>query len=298
MDTTLIINDDLNQENQNIENQSAKPMSDSTTKFNKGKYVAVAAGGFVAGAGVGVATTANASSTSHEAPSDAQTEETIESPAPEQVILANDEGIRYAHVDATNFSDAFAQARQQVGPGGVFEYNGRLYGTYYADEWNKMSTQEKADYQNRVNEVAPSHNHTSSQSADNNIAVHHETTPEVIPANAEMISQDPIDNEIRVLGVETVQNDEGEIMNVALVECEGDQAMLVDVDNNGTFDVLLHDDNGDGQIQEAEVHNIEQANLDVADLLQAQASQAGDMLYASNDDMPDYINDADSMMNV
>ena len=298
MDTTLIINDDLNQENQNIENQSAKPMSDSTTKFNKGKYVAVAAGGFVTGAGVGVATTANASTASHEAPSDAQTEETIESPEPEQAILANDEGIRYAHVDATNFSDAFAQARQQVGAGGVFEYNGSLYGTYYADEWNKMSAQEKADYQNRVNEVTPSHNHSSSQSAGNNIAVHHETTHEVIPANAEMISQDPIDNEIRVLGVETVQNDEGEIMNVALVECDGDQAMLVDVDNNGTFDVLLHDDNGDGQIQEAEVHNIEQANLDVADLLQAQASQEGDMLYASNDDMPDYINDADSMMNV
>ncbi len=298
MDTTLIVNDDSTQENQNIENQTAKPMLDSTTKSNKGKYVAVAASGFVAGAGIGVATTANASTTSNEAPSDAQTEEKNESPAPEQVILANDEGIRYAHVDATNFSDAFAQARQQVGPGGVFEYNGRLYGTYYADEWNKMSAQEKADYQNRVNEVTPSHNHSSSQSAGNNIAVHHETTPEVIPANAEMISQDPIDNEIRVLGVETVQNDEGEIMNVALVECDGDQAMLVDVDNNGTFDVLLHDDNGDGQIQEAEVHNIEQANLDVADLLQAQASQEGDLLYASNDDMPDYINDADSMMNV
>ena len=87
-------------------------------------------------------------------------------------------------------------------------------------------------------------------------------------------------------------------MNVALVECEGDQALLVDVDNNGSIDVLLHDDNGDGQLQESEFHDISGAGLEVADLMQAQAVQQGDVLYASNDDMPDYINDADSTMTV
>ena len=85
-------------------------------------------------------------------------------------------------------------------------------------------------------------------------------------------------------------------MNVALVECEGDQALLVDVDNNGTIDVMLHDDNGDGQLQESEMHDVSGAGIEVADLMQAQAAGEGDLLYASNDGMPDYVNDADSTM--
>lgn len=112
-----------------------------------------------------------------------------------------------------------------------------------------------------------------------------------------MIAAEPADNEIRVLGVEAVE-DNGQIINVALVECEGDQALLVDVDNSGTIDILIHDDNGDGRIQESEIHDISDAGLEVADLIQAQAAAEGDVLFTSNDDMPDYVNDADSIMSV
>ena len=291
-------------------------------KHNKGKTgktVAAAAGGFVAGAAVGAGTTAAASTTSEEAEipevekEEITAEEVVETPvsetpSPEQAILANDEGIRYAHVDANNFNDAYAQARAQVGPGGVFEYNGKIYSTYTAEEWNDMSAEERAQYQGRLFENAPvaQYHSTSHAAVATETAEHHETeqievvteNSETIPANAEMIAAEPVDNEIRVLGVEAVQNEYGQIMNVALVECEGDQALLVDVDNNGSIDVLIHDDNFDGQIQESEMHDISEAGLDVADLLQAQAAQEGDTYYASYDDMPDYINDADSIMTV
>lgn len=304
-EATRLINDEPAQKEQATPASQSQPEAPMTSKAKKGNTIAAAAGAFVAGAAAGAATTAAASTPNiaSEQPVDVKeevaTEKTPEAPAPEQVILANDEGIRYAHVEADNFNDAFAQARAQVGPGGVFEYNGRLYGTYYAEEWDNMSSQEKADYQNRVNEVAPSH-HNNSQSthASAQEVEHHDVSPEVVPANAEMISAEPVDNEIRVLGVEAVQNEDGQIMNIALVEREGDQALLLDVDNNGTIDVLLHDDNGDGQLQESEIHDISGAGLDVADLMQAQAAQQGDVLYASNDDMPDYINDADSIMTV
>lgn len=304
-EVTRLINDAPAQKEQATLTSQAQPEVPTTPKVKKGNTIAAAAGGFVAGAAAGAATTVAASNPNvdSETPEDVQeevlTEDTPEAPSPEQVILANDEGIRYAHVEADNFNDAFAQARAQVGPGGVFEYNGRLYGTYYAEEWDNMSSQEKADYQNRVNEVAPSH-HSNSQSAHAAAQEieHHDVSPEVVPANADMISAEPVDNEIRVLGVEAVQNEDGQIMNIALVECEGDQALLVDVDNNGAIDVLLHDDNGDGQLQESEVHDISGAGLDVADLMQVHAAQQGDVLYASNDDMPDYINDADSIMTV
>lgn len=280
---------------------SVNQVPESKKKSNLGGIAAASAGSFIAGAAAGAATTVAASNTAEEivTPIDIQEEsdaENVEAPSPEQAILANNEGVRYAHVDADNFNDAFAQARAQVGPGGVFEYNGKLYGTYLADEWDKMTPQERADYQNRVNEIAPSHSAASAAAPATDVSGHHDASSAVVHTNAEMTSAEPVDDEIRVLGVEAVQSEDGRIMNVALVECDGDQALLVDVDNNGTIDVMLHDDNGDGQIQESEIHDVSGAGLEVADLMQAQAAGEGDLLYASNDGMPDYVNDADSTM--
>ncbi|MBO7464163.1 MAG: hypothetical protein J6T96_16370 [Bacteroidales bacterium] len=52
-----------------------------------------------------------------------------------------------AHVsDSQSFAHAFADARRQVGPGGIFEWHGNLYGTYYADEWESMSQEQRGNY--------------------------------------------------------------------------------------------------------------------------------------------------------
>lgn len=328
-ETTRFINDEPAQKEQPISAPQTQSEVTQTKKSGKTNPIAAAAGGFAVGAAAGAATTMAASTLNNEAevPTEVQEEEKTEAtpdvttPAEGQAILANDEGIRYAHVEAENFNDAYAQARAQVGPGGVFEYKGKIYSTYTKEEWDEMSATERNEYQARVFENAPelttqaqsttahdatAHHSVSHAEAAPETMEHHEPThleataesSEPIPANAEMIAAEPVDNEIRVLGVEAVQNGYGEIMNVALVDCEGDQALLIDVDNNGVMDVLLHDDNYDGEIQESEVHDISGAGLEVADLLQAQAAQEGDVFYASNDDMPDYINDADSIMTV
>ena len=333
-EVTRLINDEPTQKEQPISTLKSQSKGAKTKKTNT---IAVGVGGFVAGAAVGIGASAMAGNKEDNIPNlevnkeekteeikaeeNQAVEEQVETPAEGQAILANDEGIRYAHVEAENFNDAYAQARAQVGPGGVFEYNGKIYSTYTKEEWDEMSATERNEYQARVFENAPeltthaqstpahdatAHHSVSHAEAASETMEHHEPThleataesSEPIPANAEMIAAEPVDNEIRVLGVEAVQNGYGEIMNVALVECEGDQALLIDVDNNGTMDVLIHDDNFDGQIQESEVHDISGARLEVADLLQAQAAQEGDVFYASNDDMPDYINDADSIMTV
>lgn len=200
-----------------------------------------------------------------------------QSPAAAEVILATDEGVRVAQVDdSASFAQAFADARAQVGPGGVFEWRGKVYGTYYKEEWDNMSSTERAEYQSRIDydDVRQHDNHTQA-------SMHHTSQPVVTN-----------DDEIRVLGVETVQGPNGQPMTVAGLESDNDQALLVDIDNDGQFDVLLHDDNGDGQLQENEVYDISSANVEVADLEQATANQNG-MQYASNDGMPDYMNDAD-----
>lgn len=285
-ENTRLINEEPNKMVTSTNNENAKSNS-------KGKTIAAGAGGFVAGAAVGATSGVMASNSNDNSviSEDQDSQDSNLTPEPDQVILANNEGIRFAHVDADNFSDAFAQAREQVGPGGAFEYNGKIYGTYYAEEWDNMSQQERADYQSRVNDIAP-HHLTSTNVTQNN-----EPIIEVSVEN-ELVSEEPVNNEVHVLGVEAVQTEDGSIMNVALLESGGDHALMVDVDNDGMIEVILHDDNFDGQIQPEEVHDIAQAGIHVNDLLQAQAAQEGDFLAASDDGMPDYINDADSVMEV
>lgn len=308
-EATRILNEEETPNEQVITTESKTKSNPTAKKSNKtASRVAAAAGAGVAGVALGAVATAKANETSDDLPEPNETEETadsVETPEPGQTILANDEGIRYAHVEADSFDEAFAQAREQVGPGGVFEYEGRLYGTYTADEWSSMSADEKADYQSRVNEVAPTHHqpaahaayasHVADQPAPEPMM---HATAEPTAVHQETIVAEPADSEIRVLGVEAVQIPNGQIMNVALVENDGDQALLVDVDNNGSIDVLLHDDNSDGAIQETEVYDVSDAGLGVADLLQAQTAQENNLYYASADDMPDFVDPADQSMPV
>lgn len=290
-DKTKFINDEPARTEQTFHQN--QPQASQARKRTNGHSATRTAGAFVAGAAAGVGVNAYAAD-SAETMLDVN-EELIEdttAPEPDQVILANDDGIRYAHVEADNFSDAFSQARAQVGSGGVFEYNGRLYSTFTAEEWNAMSAEERADYQNRVSGISEQ---------NPNDAYNPESDPnsvEDIEVNAEMISVEPVDNEIRVLGIDTVQTDDGQIMNVALVECEGEQALLVDVDNNGTIDVMISEPSDIDGLQDPEVHDISGTGLHIDDLAMAQAAENGHFDPASQDDFDDYYNDVDSCVTI
>ena len=48
--------------------------------------------------------------------------------------------------DDLSFSEAFAEARDEVGAGGVFYWHGGIYGTYYKDEWDAMTDEEKQEF--------------------------------------------------------------------------------------------------------------------------------------------------------
>ncbi|MCH5221151.1 MAG: hypothetical protein J1F05_02330 [Muribaculaceae bacterium] len=282
-----------------------QPTNETNKKSSKGAALAAGVGGFVAGAAVGAGVSAAAATPSVEV--ETETEEAVVDieteqqniPEPEHVILANSEGIRVAHVDADNFADAFAQARAQVGPGGVFEYNGKLYGTYYEDEWNEMSHQERADYQARVSEITPAHH----SDTVHDIASESNHPGEIIPTNAELLGVEPVNNEVHVLGVQTVHTENGDTIDVTilenhgqhalLVDVEGEQALFIDVDNDGYLEIAMHDDNVDGKISENEIHDISNSGLHVFDILGEPDGQAFNTI---DDNMPDYINDADSFL--
>ena len=44
------------------------------------------------------------------------------------------------------FEEAFADARAQVGPGGIFYWHGAIFSTYTEDEWNAMTEDEQARF--------------------------------------------------------------------------------------------------------------------------------------------------------
>ena len=160
-----------------------------------------------------------------------------------------------------------------------------------------------AEHTSAHEDKAPSHSEPTAQLSEPSntaeVTAHNEPAMQTVAADAEMIEAEPVDNEIHVLGVQAVETEDGHIMNVALLESGGEQALLVDIDNNGRMDVLLHDANHDGMIQEQEVTDISQAGIGVEDLMAAQMQQQeADLYYASNNDMPDYINDADCTMEV
>ncbi len=74
-------------------------------------------------------------------------------PAPEPNEILD---VAHTVSDDMSFSDAFATAREEVGPGGIFYWHGKPYGTYYENEWNAMSEEDKADYWDAVSHTTAS----------------------------------------------------------------------------------------------------------------------------------------------
>ncbi|MDR1055738.1 MAG: hypothetical protein LBL90_07955 [Prevotellaceae bacterium] len=72
------------------------------------------------------------------------------SPMPAVQEPDNIDDIKLAHTpnDDMSFNAAFAAARAEVGPHGVFEWRGGVYGTYYANEWDSFSDEYKAQFSN------------------------------------------------------------------------------------------------------------------------------------------------------
>lgn len=286
----------MNNEETRLINEEAEQTEQPQKNKKSGTVTAAAVGGTI-GAMAGSGMTAAASviadkidpfnNEAEQNPSTENKNEAEQKPASEsENLLLNNGNIRVAHVDDnSSFAEAFAEARNQVGPGGVFEWHGKLYGTYTADEWNAMTPEQRAEYQQavfRTNAQSDSHNTPTHREEQ-----HPETEPDSNPENPNN------DHEIKVISVEQLQEN-GEVMNVALTEIDGEQRLLVDVDNDGTIDVLIHDDNHNDIIEENEIYDISSANISVDDLHQMQAAQNGDLLYANDDGMPDYIDDADT----
>lgn len=75
----------------------------------------------------------------------------VDAPNLSEHLTGHDMDVAHGVDDSMSFNQAFAAARHEVGPGGLFVWHGNTYGTYYANEWNAMSPEDKDQYWADVN---------------------------------------------------------------------------------------------------------------------------------------------------
>ena len=175
--------------------------------------------------------------------------------------------------DDMSFSEAFAAAREDVGPGGVFEWHGNIYNTFTAEEWEEMSDEDKQEFADGVHSVQ---GHDDYQSE------------EVLAQTESDIDDAPI--EVLVHEVGSMTNEDGDIINMAMASVDGHDAAFIDTDNDGCVDGVLIDSNDDGVIDDNEIIDMPNSDINIS-YLAMMAEGPEDSLYEGT---PDYTNDADT----
>lgn len=204
------------------------------------------------------------------------------------------------------YNEAFAAARGEVGPGGAFVWHGNVYGTYQADdpEWQEMTSEERTAYsQNVMAHVSrPPYTPTEDEPeievlddpgeadvSEEEVLVEVETVSEAEASGEEAESSD-ID--VQIVSVEHIEAEDGSLISVGIGEMNGQNAVFADTDKDGLIDTVMVDLNGNGQVDEGEIIELENPHLSIEDMqtsIEAETDEAD--LYP---DMPDYTNDADT----
>lgn len=216
----------------------------------------------------------------------------IEEPAAvEQPLTVDDQIIPQANVsDSMSFSEAFAAARAEVGPGGCFTWHGQVYGTYYENEWNAMSSSQQHDFQMAAMETGrnnPGETYHQMASAKNVEPVA-EPNDDVTFVDSEPVT----DDEIRVLGMTEIVDETGMSHEAAILDFNGQSAMIVDSDNDMVYDVIISDLDNNNEISANEIMpGFDQAGVSVDDVHSHYMQQSAIEQQFEQDNLGDFDND-------
>ena len=257
--------------------------------------------GILMGAGLLYAGQATAQTlSSEEKPEEKPEEKTEDVVAPEQGETSHtlENGLQVAAVnDDMSFGEAFAAARAEVGPGGVFHWHGGIYNTYTAAEWNSMSTEQKHDFAQQVKpEISVDQVSTPTDANTHVIVEHHVYHHEEAPAGPEVHQAATTTEDVQVVDQQTAQNFEqdGDVHIVGYANVDGHLMVGYDTDNDGQADVAIIDVDDNGRPSEQDIVTDGEHAITLGEL--SQEADPNQMASMENPDvapdMPDYMNDA------
>lgn len=149
-------------------------------------------------------------------------------------VVVHDEAPVATHVtDDMSPNDAFVIARNEVGPGGVYVYQGQTYSTYLPEEVNAMSQQQQQDFENSTGATNVVH-----PPVDNSV--------DVIPIDVDSSETATASGSFEVIREEYIDDGQGGKLHIAMgLDESGEIVVKLDSDSNGTFDTLVQvDDQG------------------------------------------------------
>ena len=188
--------------------------------------------------------------------------------------------------DGMSFGEAFAMARAEVGAGGVFRWHGGIYNTYYQEEWNTMTHEQKQDFARLVQpEIHPNEIQTPTDSHPD-VQVH--PMADTLHAG---------NDAVQIVEQQLAHNfDMGEDVHiVGYANAVGHIAVGYDTTGDGQADVVIIDVDNDFRPSDADVimdyegHSVRLGDLNNdQDPNQLASMENPDVA----PDMPDYMNDA------
>ena len=207
--------------------------------------------------------------------------------APEQGETSHtlENGLQVAAVsDDLSFGEAFAQARAEVGPGGVFHWHGGIYNTYTAAEWNAMTVEQKHDFAQQVKpEISADEIPTPTDSNTHVIVEHHVYHHDSNhPVNDAQASDD-----VQVAN-QQANNADSDVHIVGYGDVRGHSAVALDMNGDGQADVAIIDVDDSGDVSNPDVMVDRQGNM--ATIGELRGVQDPNM--TTNDEAPDMTDDA------
>ena len=175
--------------------------------------------------------------------------------------------------DDMSFSEAFATARAEVGPGGAFVWHGQVYGTYRGDdpEWQEMSDEARTEHSQEILSQVHATPYTPT-----------ENEPEIVPAPAtedggEIEDVNPVaetaedanDIDVHILGVGELQAPDGAVAQVGVGTIDDHAAIFADTDGDNEVDTVLIDTNDNAQLDRDEVYDATGSGITMDDLQNA-----------------------------
>ena len=226
-----------------------------------------------------------------------QKPEDVAAPEPGNTSHTLENGLQVAAVnDDMSFGEAFAAARAEVGPGGVFHWHGGIYNTYSADEWNAMSTDQKHDFAQQVKPEISVDQVSTPTDANTHVVVehhvyHHESSQ---PAN-DVHQTAGTTEDVQIASQQSTGSSDADVHIVGYGEVEGHLAVGLDTNNDGQADVAIIDVDDSGDLSAPDVVIDNHGNMATVGEI-ASAQDPNQLASMENPDvapdMPDYMNDA------